>query len=413
VRALNEKIDAWISEHHRWLLVGLLLAVYGTTLLLTQGLNHPIRADEEHFWETTRDFFVQPFPPSIESLRSYRELITPLSYILWGQLERLTGEAILAGRVVNLLMSVAVMLLLAARGARPVASLGSALGILAYPYFIALGFHLYTDMIAGFFVVFGLHFHLRGRRWAGFVLFALAIATRQYLVQIPAAIVAWEGLCWLRDRDPARFRAAIAPGLACATLLGWIAFWGGLAPKPGLDHWVPLYPAPMMSVSSFILHYGLYYLVILGFYFAAVEALVFRELPRRETLFQPWVAVVAVALALLFWLSPPFLSGGHPGGPFGRIMRAALPGPAGDMLRITIYYVLALFGAVRLGIAGGLALLISVLGSIMSMKSQIPWEKYLFPCLLSLWYLRSRPDLAGGIPSVRALRSDSDDTRSP
>ena len=402
---MNEALKHWITGHHGWLLAAIMLCVYGTALVVTAGLTHPIRDDEAHFWATTRDYFVQPFPPSAASLREYPELITPLSYILWGQLERWTDHGVFAGRVVNMLMSAAILVLIAgSRRSQSAAGLGSALGLLAYPYFLALGIHLYTDMIGAFFLVFGLHLHLRGRPWVGCALFVVAIATRQYLVEVPAAVVAWEAVRWLRREEPGQLVSVIAPGLACVSLLGWIAFWGGLAPQPGIDLWFPRYPAPMLAPFEFILHYGLYFLVTLGAYFAVVEAVLFWELPRRSSLTEPWVAVAALVLAVLFWASPPLLDPSIPGGAFGRVTRTFLRGDIGDAIRGTLYYGLALFGVVRLGIAGGLALVIALLCTIMSMKSQLPWEKYLFPCLLSLWYLRSRPDLPGGLSAVRAPR---------
>jgi len=133
---------------------------------------------------------------------------------------------------------------------------------------------------------------------------------------------------------------------------------------------------------------------------------VFRKLPPREKFAVPWVAVVAIAVAVLFWISPPFLSDNRPGGLFGRATRLLLPGEIGDWIRLLLYYALAVFAVVRVGLAGGLALAIGTIGTIMSMKSQVPWEKYLLPCVLSLWYLRSRPDLNGGIRAVWAPRSD-------
>jgi len=257
-------------------------------------------------------------------------------------------------------------------------------------------------MIAAFFVVFGLHFHLRGQRPASCVFFMLAIATRQFVVQIPAALAAWEALRWLRKEKAASLASVVSPGLACVSLLVWVAFWGGLSPQPGIDRWVPLYPAPMMSPFEFILHYGLYFLVCVGFYFAFIEALIFRDLPENASLARSWVMAVALVLAVLFWISPPLLTAAHPGGAFGRVARALLPGEVGDVVRGTLYYALALFGVVRIIKAGGLALFIAMAGTVMSMKSQIPWEKYLLLSLLPLWYLRSRPNQLGGLPAAWA-----------
>ena len=62
--------------------------------------------------------------------------------------------------------------------------------------------------------------------------FVCAIATRQYLVQIPAALAAAEALGWLRG-ERERWKAVAVCGAACATLLGWVAFFGGLATRRG------------------------------------------------------------------------------------------------------------------------------------------------------------------------------------
>ena len=76
-----------------------LATVYIVVLLLMDGFRFETRLDEIHFWKTTESHFVGPFPPSADSLRSYPEIITPLSYIIWGQLHRLTSDGIFAGRV--------------------------------------------------------------------------------------------------------------------------------------------------------------------------------------------------------------------------------------------------------------------------------------------------------------------------
>ncbi len=385
---------SWLQRHHRRLFAAGLVAVYAAVLLATGGLRFEAQKDEVHFWETTRDWFVAPFPPSAETLRSYPELITPLSYVLWGQLHRLTGNGMVAGRSLHLLMSLAIVLLLA-YGARgdPIPRELATMGLLLYPYFLALGVHLYTDIIGAFCVVFGLHFHLTGHRRVGFLLFVLAISTRQYLVQLPAALAVWEGSRALTGAGS--WRRVVAPGLACASLLGWVLFWGGLAPQPGLDRWISPYPAPMLEPTAFIVEYGLYFLVGIGVYFVVPEMLLFRRHPGRDLLREGWVWAAAAALAAAFLFDAPDLPPNHPGGLFGRLARWLLPGPVGEPLRMVLFYALALLVLLRFLPRRDLGSWIVGLGCLMSMKSQIPWEKYFLPCLVPLWYLRSRPGSEG------------------
>ena len=75
--------------------------------------------------------------------------------------------------------------------------------------------------------------------------------------------------------------------------------------------------------------------------------------------------------------------------------RWLLPGPVGEPLRMVLFYALALLVLLRFLPRRDLGSWIVGLGCLMSMKSQIPWEKYFLPCLVPLWYLRSRPGSEG------------------
>jgi hypothetical protein len=385
----------------RWqaLLLIPILAAYGAALGLTWGFSYQSfdpQKDEVHFWETTEGYFVAPFPPSAETLRSYPELITPLSYIIWGQLERATGQGLLAGRILNLALSLAIMgLLIRPRDPTQLTGFLAGLGMIFFPYFLSLGVHLYTDMIGVFFTVFALHCHLRGRLVTAALLFVLAISTRQYLVQVPAALVAWEGLRMLRGER--RWKQTAAPLAACASLLGWIVFWGGFAPEPGMEVWIPRYPSPMLEPTQFILKYGSRFLIGIGIYFVVPEALLFRDLPPRSLLRSRLLWTSAIALGVLFALDPPLLTDQHPGGVFGRAARLLLPGTAGEPARIALFYGLALATCLRFLRRMDLSFWLVLMAFVMAMKSQLPWEKYYLPTLLALWYLRSRGTGGGSI----------------
>lgn len=367
-----------------------LVVVYATTFLLADGLRFEPVKDEIHFQASARTF-AAPF--GLEDLRSYPEVVTPLALVVWGLLDRLTGAGLWAGRCLNLALSVGLVCLIAF--ARPSAWPRSALaaaGLLLFPYTLALSVHLYTDLPAVALAGLGTLAVLRRRPGWAFLAFSAAIATRQYLVQIPAAFAAAEALAWLRGA-PDRWKTALASALAVATLGGWILFFGGLAPQAGLDAWIPQYPAPMLDPSSFILHYGLYALTGIGAYFVVLESALFRELPPRKRILEARTLVVAGVLAVLFLVDPPVLSVSHPGGPLGRMARTLLPSPTFDLARVAVYYVLALLAALRFSRRLDAAFWVVAAGIVLSMKQQIPWEKYLLPTLATLWALRAAGDL--------------------
>lgn len=365
--------------------------VYLAAFTLADGLRFEPVKDEIHFLESAQRF-AQPF--GVEELKSYPEVVTPLALVVWGTLERVTGRGLWAGRALNLALSLCVVCLVAfcAPAAWPRGALAAA-GLVLFPYTLPLSVHLYTDSMGAACATVGVYAVVKRRPMLAFVALSAAIATRQYLVQIPAALLAAEGLAWLRG-DAARWKTVAATAAATATLGGWVLFFGGLAPRVGLDVWIPRYPAPMLEPSSFILHHGLYALAGVGAYFVVVEAALFRSLPGRDVLLSPRNLVAAAALAGLFLLDPPVLTSSHPGGPLGRVSRALLPSPDYDLFRVAGYYVLAMLAVVRFSGRLDASFWIVAAGAVLSMKQQIPWEKYLLPTLSALWLLRALGDLA-------------------
>lgn len=155
--------------------------------------------DEKHFWRTTKQF-AKEFPPSIELLRGYNELNTPLPFVVFGAVEHYLGGGIGTGRLINLVVSFAIVLLIiidASRRAPPstrrcIHIALACLGLLAFPYFLGTSVMLYTDILPVAFVLAGLVLHMRGRPWRAMVMFELAISGRQYAAAFPLALVAFE-----------------------------------------------------------------------------------------------------------------------------------------------------------------------------------------------------------------------------
>jgi len=365
--------------------------VYAATFLLADGLRFEPVKDEVHFLASA-EIFAGRF--DLEDLRSYPEVVTPLALVAWGQLEHHTGEGLWAGRCLNLLLSFGLVcaVAFAGRSLWPSGVL-AAVGLLAFPYTLPLSVHLYTDIMATAFAGFGVVAAQRKRAVLAFVALSAAIATRQYLIQIPAALTAAAVLAWRRGESD-RWKVALAAGAATATLALWVVFFGGLAPRAGLDAWIPRYPSPMLESSSFILHYGLYALTGVGAYFVVVEAALFRQLPRKAMLLRPSSLVAAVVLGALFLADPPFLTSSHPGGPIGRVSRLLLPSPEFDLVRVSGYYVLALLAVLRFSGRLDAAFWVVTAAFVLAMKQQIPWEKYLLPTLSVLWILRASGELA-------------------
>lgn len=374
-----------------WFLLAL-VAVFAVAIGVAEGLRGEPVKDEVHFSQSAQQF-AGPF--GVDALRSYPEVVTPLALVVWGQLEHLTGNGIVAGRALNVVAGFALVCLIAFATRTPWRTRSlAAVGLLAFPYTLPLAVHLYTDMLGALLGALGVFGLLRGRLAWACVAFVLAISTRQYLVVLPAAFGAEAGLAALRGHRE-RWPEVAACAVACASLLAWFAFFGGMAPQAGMDEWLPQYPAPMTEALSFILHYGSYVLVGLGMWFVVVEAFLYRVIPPIAELLDARGIALAVGLAVLFALDPPFLSEPHPGGAFGRVSRMVFPVPTFDVVRIAAYFVLALLAVWRFFRRLDAAFWLVLATVVLSMKQQIPWEKYLLPTLTALWLLRADGRLAG------------------
>ncbi len=376
------------------LFVAFLVVVYGTTLAVMGGLDFETYKDEEHFLSSAR-LFNGAFPPTVEQLRSYPEVLGPLAFVVWGQLDRITGDGLGAGRALNVLASIAIVCLIALRRGRPERDRWLAAGgLMLFPYFLPLSIHLYTDVFALALALLGLHLHRSGRPLQGMIAMILAISARQYMVALPTALTALEAVRFLGG-DRRHWTALVGAGLAAGSLLGWFAFFGGLAPAPGIAEWLPRYPAPMESAFAFIPEYGLYFLTCMGAYFAVPELLLHRSWPSRRWILGRRSLVVAAILLILFAIFPPIYPDRHQ----GALDRAALwllPEILEDPVRLIGFLALAWLAVVRLSARLDLAFWILLFSTLLQMKSQLSWDKYALPALAFLWYLESRGDLDDG-----------------
>jgi hypothetical protein len=378
----------------RWFATPLLVGVaFGAALIYAGGLDFPLHKDENQFWAQTQ-FFVDHWPPGFEQIRSYPEPMTPLSFLCWAMGEVVFGGGLPGARLLNVALGVAILAMIGLRVRNPSCQAALAtLGLLLYPYFLPLALHLYTDIVAAFWVVLGLWLYARGRNgWCGLA-FALAIATRQYMVAFPAGLVAAElAPSLLRlEFDAGRWRR-VAPSIASGiTLIPWMLLFEGLAPAAGLAEW----PRHVISLERLAPGYGLYFVACIGAYFVVPELLLFRRWHLFAELRTRRSALLALAVVLLFIVFPP-LSEARTHGALNRLAMLMLP-PAllGDLSlvsRLLGFGVLAWLACVRFARFDLVFWLLLANATIMLAVFE-PWEKYDLAMLVALWYLRSIDDL--------------------
>ena len=389
-----------INRTRLLLLIGL---VYLTLFVYLDFLGFAPERDEVHFWPTAL-LFSESWIPSLEQLRNYPELTTPLAFLVFGGLEHLLHGGIMAGRLLNLSLSfgMTAVIIVASDDARR--STLATVGLFVFPYYLGVSVHQYTDVIGAVFVLLGLVSHLEHRPFVSAVYWSLAIATRQYAVAFPVAIAAYE--FFRSDWKPSRAMCRwIAPAASAATLGGWFWIFGGPAPlaelaNQGIDADRLRHLDPTHIV---------YLLVCTGLFYVIPEFVLFPETRRLRHRRWPLV-VVAVVTVLACIVFPP--RGNDWGAPtmglFDRLMVSVLS----PLPRMLLYAGLATLAAVRFSQYSLAAFLVAANASIL-LVSHTMWEKYALTLLVSLWYLRARePEGRGRSSGATAVPcSSSSSTR--
>ena len=362
--------------------VSLLFFLYLGMFLWLESLGFDPERDEVHFWPTSLRFS-HSFWPTVDGLRNYGELNTPLPFLLFGWLEYFFGLGIFAGRLLNMTLSFIIVLFIGLpRGKVDLNSVLSVTGVLIFPYFLGASVLLYTDIIATFFALLGLVFHLQKRYSAACLMFILGIASRQYIIAFPLAVLAFETFHH-RHTLRAVLPALLSPAIAVTTIFAWFLFFGGFAPAGEIAQ----QRLSTAELPRLFPDHSLYALTVVGAWYVIPEAILFRRLPEL-----PHIRVIvgiAASLALAFIVFPPLQNIGWSGaktmGFLDLSVRAVLP----DTMRMILFYLLALTTCLRFWQPALNTFLVHT-NAVIMLKSHIGWDKYALCLLALLWYLKAR-----------------------
>ena len=379
------KLQSFSHSQYKVLFLFAITAIYLAVVAWLDFLQGPPWWDEAEFWKSSLTFS-DSLLPSLTDLREYYSLNTPLPFMIFGVLEYLFNQGMAAGRLLNLGLSLGIVATIGwpsrDRGGRALLCL---LGLFLCPYFLFLSGRLYTEMIACTWVLLGVAAYLRDRHWVSCLAFVLAIASRQYMLAFPAAIAAYELVAIANQYrlghpvSPSRHQRWIAPGLACLSLLGWVALFGGLAPADAIA-----YKSPEVQKSTLALTPGgvINFLAFIGIYVVIPEFLLFRPAAPGQALrnnYKTWLLIAAVLLVVCL-IFPPLDT------PYGNTSKVADLLPFYGLV-MAMYYGLALLTCLRFAKPDLLFWLVAFNALIM-MKA-IPWDRYVLPLVVVFWYLKS------------------------
>lgn len=396
-RLMQTKIQLNRRQQKFLFLLGI-TAIYVVLVIWRDFLQGAYLWDEKNYWESSLVFSDRLFP-SIDELRNYNELSTPLPFIVFGILQYLFDKGIFLGRLLNLIMSVAIAFIIGYPSRNKSKAILCVIGLFLCPYYLFYSGVLYTDIFACFWVLVGVMSYVRNRHWLSCIAFILAIASRQYMLAFPMAIAFYEfivvltrsrhfpkGLYRVRELMQQGYISSVehkrwlAPLIACLTIFGWIYLFQGLAPEAA----IAVRPTPEVQKTVWAITPGgaINFLAFVGLYLVIPELVFFQSWTRYKTLKQQRSKVIAIAVGLLvcFLVFPPLLQG------HGIVdkMVDLLPH---DILKLAFFYCLSLITCLRFSQPELISFMV-LFNSLIMIKAY-PWDKYILPLVVVFWYLKS------------------------
>ena len=370
-------------SQQKFLFLLLITAVYTALIIRFDFLQGIKIKDEGHFWETSLRFS-DSLIPSLDDLKDYRELSTPLTFIMFGAVEHFFHLGVFGGRLLNLILSVVMVLIIGwPSREKGVTAILSLLGLFACPYYLLTSPVLFTDIIACFWVLLGFVAYVHNRHLPSSISFILAIASRQYMLAFPVAIALYEliiALPTLKNREKIKFSEQwrwIAPSIAALSILIWIYLFQGLAPATGIENL-----APTIQKTTWFLkpNRAIYFLAFTSIFIVIPEFILFR--PKIDLANLQWRKYALIAIGWLLYciaFPPPTTSDGM----FSIVVNFLHY----EVLKIALFYVLSLLALVRFS-QPNLMLLCLLFNCLIMMKAHY-WSKYVLPLAIVFWYLKS------------------------
>ena len=353
----------------------LLCLTYTILYFYANQLQGPFWADEHSYYQTSQQFS-QKLIPSLNQIRNYNELNTPLPFIIYGQFQYLFQSGLFGGRLLNYFTSITIAILIGWPGRRhrigPILAL---IGLFLYPYFLWFSTRYYTDIFAALFSLLGIAFYLQKWHIPSALAFVLAIASRQYMLAFPLAVSCHELVVAICEKKRPSL-SFFLPAIAALSILGWILLFGDLAPSGSFQ--VRNVPPVQLNLWNLTPSSGLYGLACIGFFYVIPEWLLFNRSFDKQTILKPSRVILVSALLALFIIFPPHLLGK------GLIWKLSELSLLNWLKPVLFYFLISITGLRFFQV--NLEFWIVLYHTLIMMKAY-PWDKYALPILVVLWFL--------------------------
>lgn len=368
------------------------MIIFQIIVVIVADLDRPYWGDEAHFVKTVNSFGEEI---SIDSLKHYEEMSTPLPFVVYALWGRMVGFEIDRLRLLSILIAMLTYMLfhrlLFESTGSVVASVLGSMFLVAHPYMVGFSIFVFTDMLPIMFLITSLLSIRHDRPWLLGLSLAGALLCRQYFVFLSLAMLAFYVLRLLDKKRTIDIKMIWATVLAHLPVIGLFILWGGVTPDnlikaTYLKYSIGYHP------SYFVLYVCLTFLFLL-------PLLIYRF---RTIYLNRLLLLISAAICWVYWIVPvgpalPAVEVGIPTvGLFHKLLRYTLGGASGEHIVFFAAFCLGLpvllfvFNDTRERIRTHhydlpLSLNLIVVAFFVVMPfSYLGWEKYFIPLVPTL-----------------------------
>jgi hypothetical protein len=373
------------------------LSVFVFVFFLKERFTVSLYQDEFHYLPTAVFFSEEPIP-SLDLLKSYNELNTPIPFILGGWVVRLFGENIQHLRLLTFFVSFALLMLFIWNSPADSRRFWLCLaGLMIFPNYYLCSVYYYTDIFAMFFVLGGIIAYLKRAHLAGFLLFSAAICCRQYMLAFPAAVVAFEIVQKFKLasdfksflRDAFQDNTWIFYAASILSIVPWVLLWHGPAPAPVMAE--QHYDSDKLIQYNF--GYVLYSSVVIAVYYVIPEMVFSGKIKQLLTYPKKYpkpfsICLIIVAALVVFFPAKqahnPYFTWPY----LGYVDQALMSVGVTGFVKQLVFGLLMLITLMRFAIPKiNLASWMVLVNVLLLGKAQLSWDKYSLPLIMGLWFL--------------------------
>lgn len=211
----------------------LFLIVFETLLFIIAGLRPSYWGDETHFVETIEEFGEEI---SIQKLKHYNEMSTPLPFILYALWGRLWGFEIVTLRLFSLIIALATYLLfhllVYSLFRKQILAVVATLFLMLQPYMIGLSIFVFTDMLTILFLITAVISIRKENSYLLLVSNAGGLLCRQYFIFFTLAAGIYYMLRFFsREKKRENLKMVTSLAISLFPLIFLFILWQGFSPE--------------------------------------------------------------------------------------------------------------------------------------------------------------------------------------